>query len=174
LDSSVLQALYDCGAFIWDGEELTPNDPVYSIPGGFEELDALQAIFFVMKRAMFEFALSANSFAEVIASNSAGYLQWAFDVLDHWESCLADYSGSPFSGTGQTISKRLDGPKFGYLSNKDRVLIKDAVALECDAFLTRDLRLARNAVHINRELGLLVVNPGELWALLHPWAALFV
>ena len=61
LDSCTLQTLQDYGEFIWENVELSPSDCIHGIPGGYEELDALRAIFFVNQRAMFEFALSKAS-----------------------------------------------------------------------------------------------------------------
>lgn len=74
------------------------------------------------------------------------------------------------------ISKafELNTSRFGYLSAKDRLLLQDALSLECDAFLTLDRRLAKNSKHISREVGLQVFLPAQLWGVLRPWARLFV
>ncbi len=68
---------------------------------------------------------------------------------------------------------RLDETRFGYLSAKDKLLARDALALECDAFLTMERKLPKMADHIERELGLNVLRPPDYWALLEPWAALY-
>ncbi len=41
----------------------------------------------IAERALFEFAISRNSFKEVEAR---GDLQWAYDVLDHWLVCVSE------------------------------------------------------------------------------------
>jgi hypothetical protein len=173
LDSSTLQALQDHGEFIYDNVGPVPSDRVYRIPDGFKELDALRAIFFVNRRGVFEFALSENSFNEVSAKNDHTYIRWAYDVLGHWESCLAAYRGNPFSGDGQLMAAHLDNRSFGYLGMKDRLLLQDAIALECDAFLTMDRKLAKNADHLRENTGIRVLLPTQFWMLLEPWARLF-
>jgi hypothetical protein len=82
---------------------------------------------------------------------------------------FATHSKTP---TSRALARQ-DEPIFNYLSAKDRLLIRDAVELECDGFLSMELRLPRNAPHLRREIRLLVVRPIELSALLRPWARLF-
>jgi len=173
LDTSTLQTLQDYGEFIWESEPPSATDRIYSIPGGFQEIDSLRAIFFVNNRAMFEFALSGHSLAEVAARGDSRFHQWAFDVLDHWEACLSGYKEEAFAGTGRVLASKQDGLAFGYLSAKDRLLLRDAVELECDAFLTMERKLPRNAPHVQREVGLQILRPSQYWELLKPWAALY-
>jgi hypothetical protein len=173
LDSFALQTIHAYDGFVWENEELSPADRIFRVPGGYEELEALSSIFFFNQRAPFEFALSEHSFAEIAAKGDDPYLQWAHDVLDHWEACLEDYASNAFTGIGSEMAARLDEPTFNYLSAMDRVLIRDAVALECDGFLTMERRLPRNAPHLRRETGLLLVRPTDMWVLLRPWAGLF-
>jgi hypothetical protein len=174
LDSSTLQTLQDYGGFVWEGESIPEDDRIFGVEGHPEELEALRGIFIVNERAMFEFALSENSLAEVEAKKDAAYLRWAFDVVDHWQSCLAGYEGSPFGATAAGIAAKLDSRRFGYLSVKDRALLRDALALDCDAFLTMERRLPKNERHLRRELGIRIVRPTEWWRLIAPWARLYV
>jgi hypothetical protein len=171
LDSSTLQTLLTYGGFVWENEEVHQTDRLWSIPDGVQKLKALKNIFFVNERAGFEFALSENSLAEVSAKKDLQYLQWAYDVLDHWHTCLEE---SPLFGADIYQAAKLDGGSFGYLGDKDRLLIKDAVLLECDAFLTMEQRLPKNAQHLQRELGLQVLTPIQHWDLLCPMASLYV
>lgn len=174
VDSSTLQALQDYGEFVYENVEPLPHDRIYSIPHGYEELDALRAIFFVGKRASFELALSRQSFQEVTAKNDHDYLRWAGEVLAYWKGCLAAYEeGQAFTGTGSFRALILSGSSFGYLSSKDRALLRDALVLECDSFLTLDRRLAKNGNHIRKTTGLQVLLASQLWAILQPWARLF-
>jgi hypothetical protein len=175
LDTSTLQTLQDYGGFIWEDEEPTETDRIRVIPGGLEELNALRLIFRITDRALFEFALSANSLAEVEARGAPRFRQWALDVLDHWNACISEYlEEGAFNGSGISLARRLDTPAFGYLSAKDRLLIRDAVELQCDAFLTMERRLPRNSPHLAREIGLQVIRPTEFWRKVEPWAALFL
>jgi hypothetical protein len=64
-------------------------------------------------------------------------------------------------------------PRFGNVSAKDRKLLQDAVDTRCDAFLTMEKKLPKNAEFIERETGLRVMRPTMYWALLDPWAALY-
>jgi hypothetical protein len=110
----------------------------------------------VAERAPFEFALSLNSFAEVHARGDSRYLQWAYDVLDHWLACLEE-SGAP--RINQAALAAIESSSYGYLGVGDKALLKDAIELECDTFLTMENRLPRNAGHIEKTLGLRVLSP---------------
>lgn len=176
LDSSTLQTLQDYREFIYDGGEIEPNDRIWSIPDGYRNIYALRQIMFVGNRALFEFVLSENSLQEVIDRGRDDYLQWALEMLDYWEGHLAAYGevGSPFLGRGEVLVEKTESNNFDYLSQKDAKLIKDALLLECDAFLTMERRLPKNAPHIERKLGIKVLQPIIYWDLLKPWATLFV
>jgi hypothetical protein len=170
LDSSTLQTLQRYGEFIFENIEPAPGDRTWGMRGHFDEIDALRAIFQVNQRATFEFALSAHSFQEVVARRDPTYLRWAYDVLDHWQACLAE---SGFEGTGLARAVLLDHPSFGYLGAGDRQLLRDALELECNAFLTMERRLPQNADHLQRQLGIRVLRPTGLWSLLRPYAYLW-
>jgi hypothetical protein len=164
LDSNALQAIQDYGDAIFERQEFV----LHGRSGADRhDVDALCGIFIFVERGAFQFALSANSLREVADRGDPGYLQWAFDVLDHWEASVGE-SRDAFVGSGQERVRLLHSSRFGYLSRKDAALIRDAVLLESDTFLTLDRKLARNAVHISRELGLEVLRPPELWEVLRP------
>lgn len=57
-----------------------------------------------------------------------------------------------FSGKGEYTLKRINGEELGYLSAKDKRLTFDAVLFECDAFLTMEEKLTRNAENIKKNL----------------------
>jgi hypothetical protein len=173
LDSSTLQTLKTYGQFIWDGVSIDPNDVILKIPDGVENLNALKNVFLVNQRANFEFALSRNSLREVEAMGDNSYLQWAFEVLDHWQLMIDTYERNPFDSKDSRRASKVDMPSFGYLGSGDRRLIKDAIMLGCDAFLTMERKLPKNARHIYRELRLLILTPIQYWDLLKPVASLF-
>ncbi len=174
LDSSTLQTLQDYGEFIYDGCEIAQENRIWSIPDGFKNLEALRQIILVGSRGSLQLALSRNSLKEVLDRGNHDHLQWALEMLDYWESCLATYedSNSAFSGNSIILSAKLQEDQFGYLSTKDATLIQDAVLLECDVFLTMERKLPRNATHIEQKLGIKVLQPIGYWDLLKPWAAL--
>jgi hypothetical protein len=170
LDSSTLQTLQDYGGFLYENEPLVVTDPIHRDPKGVAKLGALRQIMQIAERAPFEFALSDNSFAEVHAKGDLRYLQWAYDVLDHWLACLEE-SGEP--RTNPAMLAAINTSAYNYLGEGDRALLRDAMTLECDAFLTMESKLPKNAAHIQRTLGLRVLFPIELWECLQPWSALF-
>jgi hypothetical protein len=174
LDSSTVQTLGDYGGPVFEGEMPEPTSRAHRIPGFLDDLEALHRIFRVNERGMFEFVLSPNSLVEADDKLDARHSRWVRDVLDPWLITVEAYRGEAFEGWGQELAARLDEPRFGYLSAKDKLLLQDAVALECDAFLTMEKKLARNAEHIEEQLGLKVLRPPDYWALLAPWAALYL
>ena len=171
LDSCTLQTLRDYGCFIWEGEPLDIDDRLHSIPDGVANVEALRKIFLVGERAPFEWILSEASIAEASDKRDRDHLQWALDVLEHTLTCLHE-SGGPTT-TSVAHAKLVDGARFNFLSAKDRQLVRDAVLFDCDAFLTMERHLPRNAQFIQRELGLQVLRPIQHWALLNPWANLW-
>jgi hypothetical protein len=70
----------------------------------------------------------------------------------------------------EALASRLDEPKFGYLSNKDRLLLQQAVLLCCAAFLTVERRLPRNAARLEGQLAIRVLTPITHGEILRPWA----
>jgi hypothetical protein len=177
VDSSTLQVMQTYGEFIYDGGEVSAEARIRTMPDGLENLEALRRIMLVGQRAPFELVLSENSLLEVRARGRIDYLHWAHEVLAYWQDLLSRYALEgipPFSGRGQTDAQRIMANQFGYLGAKDRALLRDALLLECDAFITMDAKLASNADHIERATGLRLLEPRQYWDLLEPWSALFV
>jgi hypothetical protein len=87
---------------------------------------------------------------------------------------MDEYRGRAVDGSGAAVAAPLTRHSFGYLSAKDGRLLQDALNLECDAFLTMDRKLTRNAAHLEPAVGIKVLRPSGYWALLEPWAALYV
>jgi len=174
LDSSTLQAVLQYGEFIFENVEPPATARGLQLPGFRDELEALQAILQVNQRAMLDVAISENSLREIADKQDARYLSWALDVRDHWRTRIAEHEGRAFTGADVGQAVRLDGGAFGYLSAKDKALLKDALACESDAFLTMDRRLARNAPALRAAVGIQVLRPVDYWAVLRPWAALYL
>lgn len=170
LDSCTVQTLRDYGASIFEGEPIDPRDKINSIPHGIEHVEALRRIFEINERALFEWIVGPGSVAEARDKNDPGHLRWVYDVLDHTEVCLTE-SGGPTQASRERAALA-GSPKFGYLSEKDKKLIQEAVYFDCDAFLTVEQRLPKNGPHLQRELGLRVFRPTDFWAVLEPWAGL--
>jgi len=171
LDTSILQILQNYGAFVFENVPISGNDTIHRDPQGYQKLESLYNLFLTEKRAPFQFAISDFSFVEVNRKGCSSYLQWAYEILDHWNACLHD-SEPPNENT--KAADAINRKSFGYLGDGDRRLIQDALRLDCDAFLTMENRLPKNASHIERSLGIRVMTPVDLWECIKPWAGLFV
>lgn len=170
LDSCTAQTLRDYGSYIYEAEPIEASDRIYRVNDGFANLEALRDIFAVSERAMFEWIVSRGSMEEAYAKRDPGHMQWLWDIADHSEVCLAA-DGS--TAESEALGARLHEPKFGYLSTADRRLLQEAIVLRCEAFLTVERRLPRNATPIRRELGIRILTPITHWEMLRPWAALW-
>lgn len=170
LDSCTAQMLRDYGGYIFEGEDISDTDRIRRVTDGVANVDALRNIFLVNERALFEWIVSRGSMQEAYDKADPGHMRWLWDIADHSEICLQDDGPTPES---TAVATRLDEPKFGYLSEKDRRLVREAIELRCQAFLTVERRLPRNAEHIERELGIRVLTPMIHWEMLRPWASLW-
>jgi hypothetical protein len=172
LDSCTAQALRDYGAYIYEGEVIPECDRIHFVTDGAANIDSLRHIFQVNERALFEWIVSPGSLQEAHDKADPGHMQWLWDIADHARVCL---EGDSVTKESEALAARLDESKFGYLSEKDKLLLREAVLLRCEAFLTMERRLPRNAPHVERELGILILilTPTTHWAMLQPWAALW-
>jgi len=171
LDSCTAQTLRNYGDYIYEAEPIPDIDRIHRVTDGIANIAALRNIFLVNERALFEWIVSRGSMQEAHDKGDSGHMQWLWDIADHSEVCLE--SDSP-TVKSEALAARLDEPKFGYLSEKDRLLLRHAIILRCEAFLTMERRLPRNAAHIERELGVRILTPIAHWEILRPWAALWL
>ncbi len=72
-----------------------------------------------------------------------------------------------------STSRWIDEAKFGYLSEKDRRLLKHAIIFRCDAFLKAGRRLQSNLGYVERELRSGILTPIAHWSMLEPWTRLW-
>ena len=170
LDSCTAQTLRDYGDYIYEGEPISDANRIHRVTDGIANVEALRDIFLVNERAQFEWIISRGSLQEGCDKGDPRHMRWLWDIADHAESCL---KGDGFTAASEAVAARLDEPKFGYLGYKDRLLIRHAVLLRCEAFLTVERRLPRNSAHMERELGIRIVTPIIYWEMLRPWAALW-
>lgn len=170
LDSCTAQTLRDYGSYIYEGEPIRDSDRIHRVTDGIANLAALRDIFLINERAQFEWIVSRGSMREAKDKRDLGHMQWLWDIADHSEACL---QGDAPTGKSEALASKLDEQKFGYLSEKDRVLLREAVILRCEAFLTVERRLPRNAAHIENKLGIRVMTPITHWEMMRPWAALW-
>jgi hypothetical protein len=170
LDSCTAQTLRTYGAYIYEGEPIPDSDRIHQVTNGLANIDALRAIFLVNERAQFEWIVSSGSMQEAHDKGDRGHMQWLWDIAHHSEVCL---EGEGPTAESEALATRLSEPKFGYLSEKDRLLLRHAIVLRCEAFLTVERRLPRNAAHVERELRIRILTPIAHWEMLRPWAALW-
>jgi hypothetical protein len=170
LDSCTAQTLQNYGGFIYEGEPIIASDPICRVPEGIANVEALRDIFLINERAQFEWIVSRGSMQEAHEKRDPGHMQWLWDIADHSAICL-ECDGP--TAESEAIAINLDKPKFGYLSDKDRLLLRHAIILRCDSFLTVERRLPRNAAHVECELGIRIMTPITHWSMLEPWAALW-
>lgn len=170
LDSCTAQTLRDYGGYIYEGEPIPSSNGIHRVPDGLANIKALRDIFIVNERALFEWMVSRGSMQEAHDKGDAGHMRWLWDIAHHTEVCL---EGDGPTVESKAMASRLGKPKFGYLSGKDRLLLQHAIILRCEAFLTVERRLPRNATHIERELGIRILTPITHWEILRPWAALW-
>lgn len=169
LDSNILQNLQKYGEFIWENIQTTL--PINQS----DNVIALKNIFSINFRASFEFALSENSIIEISDKKDTSYLQWGYDVLDHWMNCIDSFKNSDaFSGEGIQKLQQINDNQFNYLSNKDKAILFDALILECHALLTMDKKFWKNKEHLEKNLPIKVLQPIEYWEILEPYARLWM
>jgi hypothetical protein len=147
-------------------ELIADSDRIHCVPGGIANLEALRNIFVINERAQFQWIVSRGSLQEARDKGDAGHMQWLWDIADHTEVCL---EGDGPTQESEALAARLDESKFGYLSAKDKLLLRHAVILRCEAFLTVERRLPRNAAHVERELGIRTLTLITHWQMLKPW-----
>lgn len=173
IDSSVLQNIHRYGEVLFEDQALGAEAHVRKMEQGPEEIVALRKVLLVANRGDFQFVVSRNSLKEVARKADSSFLDWAREMFWHWEESLAWTGIKHVEEAGKTATK-LDSNKFAYLSAGDRALLRDAILVSCDAFLTMDFRLRKNSFHLQQELKIRVLSPTDYWTLLQPWAALYV
>ena len=170
LDSCTAQTLRNYGGYIYEAEPIPDSDRIRCVTDGIANIEALRDICLVNERGMFEWIVSSGSMEEAHDKGDPGHMQWLWDIADHSDVCL---EGDGPTAESEALASRLGEPKFGYLSEKDWLLLRDAIILRCEEFLTVERRLPRNAAHIERELGIRILTPITHWEILRPWAALW-
>lgn len=173
LDTCTFQALADCGGFVF-GEDNFPQTTHYRSgrcpqvlrrSDAREILECLRSIFLFNERAQFDWIVSGGSLKEVDAGGDQYRSSYIRDIIDHSSICLSE---NPPTETADTMATYIAGPNCGFLSAKDKRLLVEAAAADCDVFLTIEKRLPRMAGAVLREIPLLIATPTSFWALLEP------
>jgi hypothetical protein len=170
LDTCTVQTIFTYGEYIHDGGVIEPANRIRRIPDGLDNVEALRLCCQVTQRAMFQWFVSDHTWAETERRGRIDQLQWLSEIDQYSRGFEKETGPTPESAA---LAARLAEPRFGYLGHGDRVLLADAVHLRCDTFLTTERKLPKNAVHIERELGIRVFTPIKYWEKLQPWAGLW-
>lgn len=184
LDTNALQYLQDFGKYIFEnyresrecftspkGKTISKDHPLYL------QIIALHDIFININRTNLEFALSQSIFEEVIKKDDGHFIQWFYDVWDHWQSVLESYEDNPISKSafGKYRKARIDKSLLGGLSEKDQKVVLDAIRFDCDALLTVDKFAKGNFQHfVYRKYGIMIVKPTDLFEIMKPFQALWL
>jgi hypothetical protein len=169
LDTSILQTLYTFGEFVYENVAVAQNHSLRRNPMGMINLDALRFIMQVNARAQLQFVVSPGALHEVAQRNNLGYLRYALDIQAYSDDLIEETGAAPAPG----LSALLDHKSVGFLGEGDRQLLKEAISLGCDGFMTMENKLPRNSQFIRRLVGLLVLSPADYWVRLKPYAALY-
>jgi hypothetical protein len=173
LDTGAFQAIADCGEYVFGEEELPAVEDlrphavpqVLRRPDGRQIIENLRAIFAFNDRAQFDWIVSPASLAEIDAAGIPYRSRYARDIMDHSNICLDE---NPPSDEAEIMSTIVAGPIFGNISIKDRKLLVEAAAAECDHFLTIEKRLPRQAHVVLKRIPLVICSPMDFWKKLEP------
>jgi len=173
LDSSTLQFLNDYGGYIWENEPVLNGDRIFKISNGVEIIESLRKIFIINERALWQFALSENSFMEIRGKNDKHLIGFSLDVLDHWQICLEE-SGFDLIDIKNDYYEKAYQKLDNNIGKGDLKLLIDAKRFNCDAFLTCDFKLEKSKETVDKYLDLDLFTPISFWKFIEPWARLFV
>lgn len=175
LDTNVINLIVDRAEILFDGEPL-PNDIPESER---EDIVSLHQLFLVGDRAQWELAVSPTTAREI--SNTTDpirrrALERAFgEYLNYWWDIAAEY-GDVDEAYAVDLGRRIAAASVlkSLPDLADRELVAHAIAYGCDALCTRDRRtILRHRGKIN--VGPLdIISPGEWWAKVRPYAALWM
>lgn len=164
-----MQTLSEFGDFIF-GEDALPLATEYKsqkCPQLLKRADAddilfsLRGIFAVDERAQFDWIVSSDAIREVDRARNASRSQYIRDIFDHSTECLRGENID-----SEVFIKKLE--TIGYISYQDRALLSDALASNCDTFLTIESRLPKNSFHFWGEYKILIARPETFWTYLIP------
>lgn len=176
LDTCTVQALVDCGNFIF-GEDQLPrledhhpkNCPqVLKRPDSVEVLSCLKSIFLFNQRAHFEWIVSEKSLMEADARRYQNQSRYIREIMDHSSICLSE---NPPTDDAFKMAEFFSGPRFGFFSANDKKLLTDAIASGCDTFLTIEKRLPKMSNNVLSKMPFFIATPYSLWEQLRPHLA---
>ena len=183
LDTNILQYLQDFGEYIFDhyienenyflttkGNRIDKNNSLYL------EIIALREILLGIDGTNVEFALSEIVYEEVMARRDYDFYMWFSEMWNHWQETVGCYEECPFSDESQAKYEMAyrDNALLGNLSGKDRLIVLEAIRLDCNAILTVDKFADINKQNfIYSRYNLWLLKPTDLMKILKPFRALW-
>lgn len=158
LETSVLQYFCMYGNVILHGEELPSDSQIFRIGDLRDDVSALNQIVLMHQRNTIELIVSPSDIHMISGGTDFRNLEWIFDSEQSWQSC-PDHADPGTTREERDGTTRLQQKTHGYLSKSHRLRLGEALALECDAVLSVDPRLTRNAAHLEKTLDLIVAQP---------------
>jgi hypothetical protein len=163
LDTCVVNFILDYGAFIHENCDPPKTRSVRVA----EDAEALRCIWICGQRAPWRLAISALTYAEVMATTCPErrtlLRSWASDLLAHWLANPAAPEDVAFEPSSLEA----------FPDANDRQLLRDAIALRCDTFCTRDWSTILRFRASFPASGLRIMTPAEWWKTVEPWASLW-
>ena len=160
INSCTVQTMREYGEFIYDSGSISDSNKIHRIPDGFENVMALRDICQVTSRALFQWIVSDASRQEARAKGDPDHLQWLYEVAHYARAFLDERPAQRLRAKrSRPVST---SPNSAILGQGDRILLQDAIFLQCNSFLTMERKLPKNAAHIECELGNPVLTSNQL------------
>lgn len=175
LDTNVLNFISNWSEVIFERSKPPSHLPTADV----DDIIALQGMFLTGERASWQLAVSPKSYAEVVATTNPAHRR-ALEQLfaRHWE-----YWRNNVDGNEELSDKHAAGFARRIMPSSvlsaipqrsDRELIAHAIAYDCDAFCTRDRKTILKRRERLKRIPLKFVSPSEWWALVRPYASLWL
>jgi len=176
LDTSCLNFIVENGDYLFDGCEI----PEKVTERQYVDLESLYNMFRTGKRAFWQIMVSRTSFGEVWNTSNLkkrmDLKNWVSEIWIYWNELLINSKDIPTSTELDRIIKIwIDSGKLDILPDKtDRFLICEAIAYNCDCFLTRDFKtILKHRDQLKRILSMKILTPYEWWKIISPYARIW-
>jgi hypothetical protein len=174
LDTNVVNFILDHGSAIFEGTPIK----VGVGPIEYDDIAALQEIFFTGQRAAWQIVVSDRTLAEIGATQNShrriGLLQWFHELNAYSITSVGDDQDALKWHATDFARRAAQSSFFDPLPDlPDRELICHAVAYGCDAFCTQDRRSILRHRHRLGAIPLALITPLGWRETIRDWSALF-
>lgn len=158
LDTSIVDYFCMYSNIILDGEALPSDSQIFRMGDLRDDVSALNQIVLMHQRNTIELAASPSDVHMILGGTDFRQLEWISDSERSWQPSR-DHADPGTARGEREGATPLQQKIYGYLSKAHKLRLGQALALECDAFLSVDPRLTRNAAHLEKTLNLMVAQP---------------